>query len=94
MPFTITDRAFQKIIYFRAQKEVPDTYGIRIGVKSAGCGVASNTIGFDEKQEGDLVMEKEGQVIFVNKKQLLYLAGKTIDYITNNDSEGFIFLEK
>ena len=60
-------------------------------MKSAGCGIASYVIGFDHANEKDEVFEESGIRIIIEKVQLMYLAGKSVDYGETEGQTGFIF---
>ncbi len=77
----------------KASKQIADSYCLRLGVKSAGCGIASYVIGFDTANEKDELFEINGLNIIIEKIQLMYLAGKSVDYCNSNGEVGFIFRE-
>ncbi len=94
LPLSISDKAYQKILEIRKHKNISDDYCLRLGVKSAGCGVASYVIGFDHRSEKDeLFLVEEIQVI-IEKLQLMYLAGKIVDFDVVDGQEGFVFRDK
>ena len=92
-PVNITKPALEKILEIRIQKDIAKEYFLRLGVKSAGCGIASHIIGFDHVTGKDEVFELDGMEIIIEKIQVMYLAGKTIDYGESNGETGFIFLD-
>lgn len=94
LPLSISDKAYQKILEIKKHKNISDDYCLRLGVKSAGCGVASYVIGFDHRSEKDeLFLVEEIQVI-IEKLQLMYLAGKIVDFDAVDGQEGFVFRDK
>ncbi|NJN24733.1 MAG: iron-sulfur cluster assembly accessory protein [Cyclobacteriaceae bacterium] len=83
-----------KIRQIREKKQIDTKYALRLGIKPAGCGVASYLIGFDTIGLKDELFELEGLQIVVEKAQLMYVAGKTVDWVTDIDGEqGFVFRE-
>ena len=92
-PIAITDTAYKKILEIKAQKQITKDYLLRVGVKSAGCGIVSYIIGFDYASEKDDVFELENLKIIIEKMQVMYLAGKSVDYSEANGEIGFIFRE-
>lgn len=91
-PLHISEKALSKIIEIRLSKQIDAEYALRLGVKSAGCGIASFIIGFDHSNEKDEVFILGGEQIVIEKMQLMYLAGKTVDYGESEDgAEGFVF---
>lgn len=79
LPVKISAKAFKEILLIKEQKKIADEYSLRLGVKSAGCGVASYIIEFDHVNEKDEIYEMENFNIFT-------LAGKSVDY-GNADGE-------
>jgi len=93
LPISITEKAQLKILEIKVQKKITDNYYLRIGVKSAGCGIASYIIGFDHANEKDEVFELDDLTIIIEKMQLMYLAGKSVDFGETEGETGFIFRE-
>ncbi|MGB5893728.1 MAG: iron-sulfur cluster biosynthesis family protein, partial [Ignavibacteriaceae bacterium] len=59
-----------------SENQVPDSYGLRVGVKGGGCSGFSYTLGFDaEAKEGDTTIEDGEVKLFIDGKSLFYLAG-------------------
>jgi len=74
------------------ENNVPDTYGLRIGVKGGGCSGLTYSLGFDGVQkEGDTVIEYNGVKLFVDGKSLFYLSGTELDFTDGLNGKGFIF---
>lgn len=74
-------------------KNIPANYGLRIGVKGAGCSGVSYLIGFDLKKENDEEYAIEGTPVYIEKKHLMYVVGLKIDFVEESDERGFIFLD-
>ena len=55
LPLSIAENAISKILEIRKNKQITEDYHLRLGVKSAGCGVASYIIGFDHATEKDVI---------------------------------------
>ena len=91
LPLTITDAAREKIVEIRRQKGIEEDYLLRLGVKSAGCGVASYVIGFDHKTEKDIQYSLPDFEVIIEKIQVLHLAGKTVDFDEVDGEKGFVF---
>ena len=91
LPVTITPTAFKKILEIRDRKQIDDTYLLRLGVNSSGCGIASYILGFDLPSDKDEVFEVDGLRIIMEKVQVMYLAGKSVDYGEADGETGFIF---
>ncbi|MGI9543230.1 MAG: HesB/IscA family protein [Cyclobacteriaceae bacterium] len=91
-PVTLTDKAIAQIKAIRASKEIPEAYGLRIGVKGAGCAGVSYLLGFDTKKQNDSMYEIGGLTIFLAKKDTMYLIGLEVDYYEGAEATGFTFV--
>ena len=91
LPLAITDSAYHKIMEIRSEKKIPEAYFLRLGVKSAGCGIASYVIGFDYPTEKDERYELADFSVIIEKIQVMYLAGKKVDFDEVDGEKGFIF---
>jgi iron-sulfur cluster assembly protein len=91
-PVTLSERATEEIRKIMQTKNIPADYGLRVGVKGGGCGV-SLLIGFDRKKETDLAYEIHGIPIYVDKKHTMYVVGKEVDFIENEEARGFTFVD-
>lgn len=89
-PVTITEKALKEIKHTLKNKNIPDGYGLRIGVKGGGCGV-SMVIGFDLEKDGDSVYDLGGVSMFIQKRETLFLVGKEVDFYEGADARGFVF---
>ncbi|MEM6831007.1 MAG: iron-sulfur cluster biosynthesis family protein [Bacteroidota bacterium] len=90
-PVEITERALEEIKHILKNKGIPEEYGLRIGVKGAGCGVAFK-LGFDKKKETDEEYFVEGIQVLVQKKEMMFLIGKKIEFYEESDGRGFLFV--
>lgn len=93
LPLTITTSAYQKILDIRNQKGIKGDYSLRLGVKSAGCGIASYIIGFDHQNENDEVYTLKDFSVIIEKIQVIHLAGKKVDFDDVDGEQGFVFRE-
>lgn len=90
-PVRLTPRAATEVQRIVANKQIPDGYGLRVGVKGGGCSGMSYILGFDKQREHDLTFDTDGVTIFMDKRQGLYLMGTTVDYHDGLDARGFVF---
>ncbi len=74
-----------------ATKEIPEGYGLRVGVRGGGCSGMSYILGFDRSREYDIEFEIEGIKVFMDKRHGLYLMGTIVDYHDGLDARGFTF---
>ena len=89
---TLTPKAAEQVAAIRRENKIPDTHGLRVGVKGGGCSGLSYVLGFDDApKQGDTVFEKLGITIFIDPKSLFYLSGTQLDYQDGLNGKGFIF---
>src|SRR5207244_1665409 len=88
----LTEKAKAEVKKIMEANKIPDTYGLRVGVKGGGCSGLSYSLGFDsEAREGDKVLNKEGVKIFIDAKSLFYLSGTHLDFTDGLNGRGFVF---
>lgn len=90
-PVRLTSRAASEVHKISANKQIPDGYGLRVGVKGGGCSGMSYVLGFDKQREHDLVFEEQGVAVYMDKRHGLYLMGTVVDYHDGLDARGFVF---
>ena len=89
---TVTEKAQKEILRIMKENNVPETYGLRVGVKGGGCSGLSYTLNFDESsREGDTVIQYENINLFVDGKSLFYLTGMILDFTDGLNGRGFLF---
>lgn len=94
-PVLLTSRAADEARKIMQTKNIPADYALRVGVRGGtGCSGVSFIIGFDKLKETDLSYEIEGLPILVDKKQVMFLMGKAVDFYDGADARGFIFVEQ
>ena len=92
-PIGISTRAAAEVKKIMQTKNIPEGYGLRLGIKGGGCGGVSLIIGFDKQKPTDLTYEIEDIQVFVEKKHTMYLIGKEVDFYDGADARGFMFVE-
>jgi iron-sulfur cluster assembly protein len=92
-PISISERALMEIKEIMQKKNIPETYSLRIGMKGGGCSGQSYMLGFDEQSDADEVFLLEGLRILIDKKHMMYLVGKTIEYHEGEVAMGFVFTD-
>lgn len=93
-PVTLTDKAVEEVKNIMANKNIPEGYGLRIGIKgSGGCVGFTYMLGFDKKQENDLEYNIEGTPVYIEKKHTMYLIGLEVDFYEGADARGFTFVK-
>ena len=86
---SLTDAAVEKVKYFA--KTMPDSEGkpLRIFVQGGGCSGFQYGFQFDEKREGDNVLEDRGITVVVDPQSAVYLRESKVDYIEDFRGAGF-----
>jgi len=86
---SLTDAAVEKVRYFA--KTMPDSEGkpLRIFVHGGGCSGFQYGFQFDEKKEGDNVIETSGIQVIVDAQSATYLRDSTVDYVEDFRGAGF-----
>lgn len=93
LPCTFTKRAVEEIVTSVREKNIPSEYGLRIGIRGGGCSGISYLLGFDKSSETDELYELEGIPVYIEKKHMMYVLGKEIDFEDSAYSRGFVFNE-
>ena len=90
-PVILSDRASTEVKKIIANKQIPDGYGLRVGVRGGGCSGMSYILGFDTQKEHDLQPPQDGAAISLDTRHGLYLMGTPADYHDGLDARGFVF---
>ena len=90
-PISLTEGAVIQLKRLIEEKNVPDHYGLRIGVKGGGCSGFSYLLGFDEKSEKDEEYMINGIKVFMEKAHGIYLIGMEVDWLEGLNNRGFTF---
>jgi len=90
-PVTISARAALEIKKIMQTKGIPADYGLRVGVKGGGCGVAL-LIGFDHKKPSDMAYLINDIHVYIDKKHTMYVIGKEVDFYEGDAGRGFTFV--
>ena len=87
---TISETASVKVKEILKAEGKPD-WGLRIYTVGSGCCGPSYGMGINENpSEGDVVVEKDGLKVFFDKETLESLGDRIIDYMKDDNGEGFI----
>lgn len=90
-PVDLTDGAMTALKEIMEDQNIPESYGLRIGVKGGGCSGFSYILGFDTKKDDDLEYAFDGMRVLMNKAHGIYLLGMQIDYVDGLNNRGFVF---
>ena len=88
----ITEKAVKEVKTIMAENNVPENYGLRVGVKGGGCSGLTYTLNFDaQPREGDTIIDQNNVKLYVDGKSLFYLTGTELDFTSGLNGKGFIF---
>lgn len=90
-PIQISLQAAEQIKKILTTKDIPEGYGLRVGVRGGGCSGMSYILGFDKQREHDAEFQIDGITVFIDKRHGLYLMGTTVDYHDGLNARGFTF---
>jgi iron-sulfur cluster assembly accessory protein len=86
---TLTDAAIEKVKYFATTMPDSADKPLRIFVQGGGCSGFQYGFQFDEKKEGDNVLEQGGIQILVDPQSATYLKDATVNYVEDFRGAGF-----
>jgi len=86
---TFTEKAIEKVSEFAA--EMPDAEGkdLRIFIQGVGCSGFSYGFTFDEKRDGDTLVEDGEFKVLVDSNSAPHLTGSTVDFVDDQRGSGF-----
>lgn len=90
-PVKLTSGAIEQLKNIQSEQSIPDTHGLRVGVKGGGCSGFSYILGFDEEKENDQIFYIDGIKVLMQKSHGIYLLGMEIDFIDGLNNRGFSF---
>lgn len=90
-PITLTEGAVRQLQRIRAEQNVPDDHGLRVGVKGGGCSGFSYILGFDVQKDNDEIHQIQGIKVLMQKAHAIYLLGMEIDWVEGLNNRGFSF---
>ena len=89
---TITEKALNEILRIRQSNNIPENYGLRVGIKGGCCSGLTYTLNFVENQkDGDTIIESENVKLFIDGKSIFYLMGTQLDFSDGLNGKGFLF---
>jgi iron-sulfur cluster assembly protein len=86
---TLTPKAVEKIQSFLDTEESAKGKSLRIMLKPSGCAGYEYALGFDDKKEGDTVVEQTGFSVLLDNSSAPLLENAIIDYGEDEMSSGF-----
>jgi len=91
-PVTLSARAIEEVRKIMQTKNIPEGYGLRVGVRGGGCG-ATLIIGFDKQKTTDHIYNVDDIPVYIDKKHTMYLIGKEVDFYEGSDARGSVFVD-
>jgi iron-sulfur cluster assembly protein len=88
---SLTSGAMIQLRRIMESQNIPNNYGLRIGVKGGGCSGFTYILGFDEQKERDDVFQIDGMTVLMEKAHAIYLLGMEIDWVEGLNNRGFTF---
>ena len=86
----LTDKGAEKVREFLAAQSADQaTAGLRVGVRGGGCSGFQYMLAFDEKRDGDTVVESQGIRLLVDSASAPYVRGATVDFVDGLQGAGF-----
>ena len=86
---TLTDAAIEKVKFFATTMPDSTNKPLRIFVQGGGCSGFQYGFQFDEKKEGDNVIEQGGISVLVDAQSATYLKDATVNYVEDFRGAGF-----
>lgn len=90
-PIILTSGALEQLKAIKSEQNIPDTHGLRVGVKGGGCSGFSYLLGFDEEKENDQIFFIDDIKVLMQKSHGIYLIGMEIDFVNGLNNRGFSF---
>lgn len=90
-PIQLTETALAQLKRIKTEQNVPEDYGLRVGVKGGGCSGFSYILGFDTQKETDEVFDIGGMKVLMQKSHGIYLLGMEVDWVEGLNNRGFSF---
>lgn len=90
-PISLTEGALKQLSQIKQQQNIPEHYGLRVGVKGGGCSGFTYVLGFDEPKEKDDIHNINGVKVLMQKAHAIYLMGMEIDFVDGLNNRGFSF---
>ncbi|MBK6482203.1 MAG: iron-sulfur cluster assembly accessory protein [Chitinophagaceae bacterium] len=90
-PVSLTATAINELKRLLIAEQVPESNGLRVGVKGGGCSGMTYILGFDKKEDTDEEFMIDGLRVFMNPSHQLYLFGMQVDYQDGLNARGFVF---
>ena len=88
LKITLTEKAAEKVKPALEKQSKTDA-GLRLFVSGGGCSGFQYGLAFDQKNDGDHVIEAHGVTLLIDEQSAQYVEGSEIDYVESVMGEGF-----
>ncbi len=78
VPPKVTDRAFRRLV--EINQTLDRARGLRVAVEGGGCSGFQYDIRLDDPADDDLVLEKDGMTVLIDRVSLPFLSNAVIDF--------------
>src|SRR5438552_4146001 len=87
-PIQITEKAKEEILSTLVANKIPDSYGLRVGLKGGACS-GTFLLGFDTQTEFDQLYLIDGVRVYIDKRHLMYVIGLSVDFEEGTNGSGY-----
>jgi len=88
---SLTPAAAQVVRDLLNQRNLDDTYALRVFISGRSCSGFQYGMGFENKPlDTDTIFESEGLKVIVDEASMEYMPGTLIDYIDDERGKGFM----
>lgn len=87
---TLTEKAVEKVRFYAGQMPEADGKGLRIFVQGGGCSGFQYGFTFDDKQDGDTIVDAAGVEVLIDPMSAPYLSGAKVDFVEDLRGSGFV----
>jgi len=92
-PVTFSERAIAEIKRTIGEQQLSSEYGLRVAMGGGSCGSgAEPLLGFDKQKPTDVAYEVSGVTVLVDKKHMMHLFGKRVEYVEAEGTGGYHFV--
>jgi iron-sulfur cluster assembly protein len=89
-----TARALVAINKYKQTLQIPEGYNLRVGIRQKNESNKRLLIGFDAKNDKDETAHLQGIDVIYRPGEVFFFAGMIIDFVENETSRGFTFVEQ
>lgn len=86
---SLSEKAIEKVQEFAAQMPEAEGKELRIFIQGVGCSGFTYGFTFDEKRDGDTIVEEGDLKVLVDENSAPHLTGSTVDFVDDERGSGF-----